>query len=265
MKALVVLSGGQDSTTCLAWAIARYGRDNVHAVTFNYGQRHAAELGAARKVAYIAGIAEHENTFDGGILPLPVSGRHEIVDIPRVLVGTSPLVSAQSNVEEYKDAQSLPGGLEKTFVPMRNTLFLTLAANRAVVLGIAASDHVVLVTGVSQEDYGGYPDCRQKFISALQYAFATSLDDPQLPTLGISTPLMDLDKHATVNLAMELEKDGLPVSKMLSYSHTCYNGQVPPCGKCHACLLREKGFKLAGVEDPLLTRLRLEQQSGASA
>src|SRR6478736_2200945 len=149
-KALVVLSGGQDSTTCLYWAKENF--DEVHAITFNYGQKHAIEIQSAQKIAQMAGVASHE------ILEFPAG----------ILKGSSPLVNPDSELEQYRDHGSLPGGLEKTFVPMRNQLFLTVAANRAYVLGITD-----LVTGVCQEDSGGYPDCTEDFILAVEDACCT--------------------------------------------------------------------------------------------
>lgn len=237
MKSLVVLSGGQDSTTCLALAIRDHGRENVFAVTFDYGQRHRVEIAAAATIANLAGI----------------SSRHEIILVQNVLRGTSPLVNKDSQVEQYSSAEALPGGLEKTFVPMRNTLFLTIAANRAVLIAMQTADkNVELVTGLSQEDYGGYPDCRQAFVNALGDAFESSLDDAELPQLLIVAPLMTLSKRLTV----ELSETMAPYSRtLLAYSHTCYNGEVPPCGHCHACLLRAKGYAEAGVVDPLVERL----------
>ncbi len=110
---------------------------------------------------------------------------------------------------------------------------------------------VDLFTGVSQEDYGGYPDCRFAFIDMLEKTAQLSLDAPELPRVRILAPLMFLDKTNTVKLAQQLPG----CMRMLSYSHTCYNGKVPPCGKCHACLLRQRGFDNAGVVDPLLDRL----------
>lgn len=229
-KALVVLSGGQDSTTCLYWAISQ-GFD-VYAVTFNYGQRHAREIEAAKKIAECAGI----------------STQHEVVDLGySILKGTSPLVSG-NELEQYADFNSLPGGLEKTFVPMRNQLFLTVAANRAYVLG--CSD---LVTGVCQEDSGGYPDCRQDFIDALEEAcnHGTFTGEPgTLDHLQIHTPLMDLTKEESVKLALELEN----CYSALAWSHTSYDGAYPPVGKDHATLLRAKGFAEAGIPDPLVLR-----------
>lgn len=226
-KALVVLSGGQDSTTCLFWAKAHF--DEVEAVTFNYGQRHRVEIQSAIKVAELAGV------------------KHEIVDVGPILAGSSPLVSGNT-LETYASADVLPGGLEKTFVPGRNAMFAVLAANRAYA---ARANAVVL--GVSQEDYGGYPDCRIEFIRAMEAALNLGLryDDADEFKLTIETPVIYLDKKHTVELAMSLPG----CMEALAYSHTCYAGQVPPCGSCHACLLRERGFALAGVQDPLVARL----------
>ena len=236
MKALVILSGGQDSTTCLALAIQKHGARNVRAVSFDYGQRHAEELNAASRIARMAGLI--------------TDGHHEIIDAKYLLEGTSPLVSANA-VEQYASAAVLPGGLEKTFVPMRNSLFLILAANRAVVWSLGNNSVVEMYTGVGQEDYGGYPDCRETFIELMERTINASLDDPTLPQIKIVTPLMHLTKAETVRLS-----ESIPgCREMLAWSHTCYNGEVPPCGNCHACLLRQKGYAEAGFMDPLLERL----------
>lgn len=232
-KALVVLSGGQDSTTCLHWA-GNQGFDEIHAITFDYNQRHAAELDAARKIAADFGVKSHE-----------------VVTLGPILKGTSPLVS-DAELEQYDDKDSLPGGLEKTFVPMRNQLFLTIAANRAYVLGCRN-----LVTGVCQEDFGGYPDCRQVFIDALETACNQGTftgQDGALGALKIHTPLMFLTKAESVHLAKRIPG----AYEALAYSHTSYDGQYPPVGHDHATLLREKGFFEAGLPDPLILRAVFE-------
>lgn len=234
-KALVVLSGGQDSTTCLFWSIKEYGVENVHAITFNYGQRHVREIEAATKIAQLAGVAD----------------RHEVCTLGDILRSTSPLVSG-SELEQYADHQSLPGGLEATFVPMRNTLFLTIAANRAYELRAFN-----IVTGVCEEDFGGYPDCRQVFIEALEDAFNHSINEHDEPLSGmqyrftIETPLMRLTKSASVFLARDL---GDECWNALAYSHTAYDGAYPPVNRDHATLLRAKGFEEAGLPDPLIVR-----------
>lgn len=229
-KALIVLSGGQDSTTAAFWA-KNNGFDELHAVTFDYGQRHAVEVDAARKVAKLLRCKSHE------IIELGAD----------VLAGTSPLVS-DAELEQYEDHASLPGGLEKTFVPMRNQLFLTIAANRAYVLGINN-----LITGVCQEDSGGYPDCRQSFVTSLAQASSEGTftgKEGAPPALNIHTPLMDLTKAESVLLALKLKN----CYAALAQTHTSYDGQYPPVGKDHATLLRAKGFEEAGVPDPLVLR-----------
>ena len=224
-KALVIFSGGQDSTTCLYWAKQHF--DEVNALTFDYGQRHRRELDAAHLIGKMCGVASHE---------LVTLGRD-------VLKGTSPLVSGEK-LEQYEDHHSLPGGIEKTFVPMRNQLFLTIAANRAVCLGAE-----VMVTGVCEEDFGGYPDCRQVFINAVELATNRS-NEGAAPVMEIATPLMRLTKAKTVKLALELPG----CYRALAYSHTAYDGQYPPVGHDHATLLRAKGFEEACVPDPLILR-----------
>lgn len=230
-KAVVVLSGGQDSTTCLFHALAQENQEVVLAVTFDYGQRHKIEIYSAIKIAQMAGVP------------------HEIIKLgDQILKGTSPLTDPNAELEQYADYNSLPGGLEKTFVPMRNQLFLTIAANRAAVLGAS-----VLYTGVCEEDYGGYPDCRRQFIDVLMHAsrLGTFTGEGGMPNhFYISTPLMYKTKAQTVEMAVELPG----CMEALAYSHTAYDGAYPPIGKDHATLLRAKGFAEAGIPDPLILR-----------
>lgn len=222
-KALVIFSGGQDSTTCLYWAKQKY--ESVHALTFDYGQRHSIELDSARKIAEIAGVS------------------HEVLVLGHIFAGLSPLTDSSRAVERYDDADQMPDGIADTFVPGRNILFLSLAANRAYVLGINT-----VVIGVAQQDFGGYPDCRLDFIEKMQAAVGSGLDSD----FRIESPLMHLTKKQTVELAVSLPG----CVEALAYSTTCYNGVVPPCGSCNSCLLRAKGFDQAGIDDPLLLRLR---------
>lgn len=234
-KAIVVLSGGQDSTTCLFWAKKHLPDHELHAVTFDYNQRHSAELQAAAKVAQLAEVrgAYHNN--------------HEVVTLGPILKGASPLVS-DNKLEQYKDHSSLPGGLEKTFVPMRNQLFLTLAMNRAAVIGADT-----IITGVCEEDYGGYPDCRDVFIKNLEGTSNLGLYGLEMSNkdwISILTPLMKLTKAQTVKLALDLPG----CYPALAYTHTAYDGAYPPTGKDHATLLRAKGFEEATVPDPLVLR-----------
>ena len=231
-KALVVLSGGQDSTLCLHWAL-QYGFDDVQAVAFDYGQKHRIELEMAQVQADRAGI------------------KLEIINMQGLLGGTSPLTNPEVELEQYEDGD-LPGGLEKTFVPMRNQTFMTIAANRAYVIGATN-----LVTGVCQADSGGYPDCRQNFINALTTAInlGTFTGEPgTVKPLKIHTPLMDLSKAESIHMAMRIP--GAYAS--WAYSHTAYDGAYPPLGFDHATVLRAQGFEEAGVPDPLTLRAACE-------
>lgn len=217
-KALVVLSGGQDSTTCLYWAIDRFGRENVSALTFDYGQRHRIELQCAREIAADAGVPQAE---------LPI-------DTFEALGGTA-LTDDEIAVRNELDDES---GLPNTFVPGRNLIFLTFAAAYAWQRGITH-----LVTGVAQTDYSGYPDCREETIQAVQESVRLGMEF----NVEIHTPLMHLSKKETVELA-----DRLGALPAMALTHTCYNGERPPCGKCPACELRAKGFEEAGIDDPLV-------------
>jgi len=219
-RAVVVLSGGQDSTTCLYWAIDRYGRDKVETLTFDYGQRHRIELECAARVAEFAGVA---NT----ILPIDTF----------TALGGDALTDADVPVEAGTDDTT---GLPSTFVPGRNLVFLAFAAAFAYRRGAAN-----LVTGVAQTDYSGYPDCREGTITSLQHTLRLGMEFD----VTIHTPLMHLSKRETVELARDL--GALPA---MAFTHTCYNGKRPPCGSCPACELRAKGVAEAGIEDPLLAK-----------
>ena len=221
-KALVVLSGGQDSTTCLYWTIDKFGRENTEAVTFDYGQRHRIELDCARTVADMAGV------------------KHTLLPINTFsALGKNALTDCAIEIKSELDGQT---NLPNTFVPGRNLIFLTFAAALAYQKGID-----ILVTGVAQTDYSGYPDCRQATISALERAIRLGMESD----LKIHTPLMARSKKETVELAQRLG-----ALESMAFTHTCYEGQQPPCGHCPACVLRAKGFDEAGICDPLITRFK---------
>lgn len=217
-KALVVLSGGQDSTTCLHWAIDRFGRTNVSSITFDYGQKHRIELECAREVAAAAGVAN---------VCLPID--------TFAALGGDALTDMAIPVSDEADQET---ELPVTFVAGRNLIFLTFAAAYAYRHGI---QHIV--TGVAQTDYSGYPDCREETMVALQRAITLGMDRE----FTIHTPLMHRSKKETVELAVRLG-----VLEAMALTHTCYNGLRPPCGECQACRLRARGFAEAGVQDPLL-------------
>ncbi len=220
-KALVVLSGGQDSTTCLYWAINEFGRENVSSISFDYGQRHKIELEAAQKVAEIAGVA------------------HDILPINTFAVLGGNALTDDIDVQQEVDEQTQ---LPNTFVPGRNLIFLTFAGAWAYGRGI---EH--LITGVAQTDYSGYPDCRENTLSALEQTLRLGMEY----NITIHTPLMNLSKSDTMELA-----ERLGAMDAMAWTHTCYNGQQPPCGECSACILRAKGFAEAQRPDPLIERFK---------
>jgi len=213
-NAVVVHSGGQDSTTCLYWALERFAE--VHALTFDYGQRHRIEIDCARAIAQRAGV------------------QHTVLPIDTLAaLGGNALTDAGQAVRA-----AAGGALPNTFVPGRNLLFLTCAAAYAWQRGMRH-----LVTGVAQTDYSGYPDCRETTIAALAHALCLGMERE----FEIHTPLMHLSKKDTVLLAQSLG-----ALEAMALTHTCYNGLRPPCGKCPACELRAKGFAEAGIADPLI-------------
>jgi 7-cyano-7-deazaguanine synthase len=222
-KAVCLLSGGLDSSTCLA--VARREGYACYALSFDYGQRHRVELEAARKVATHLGAKQHVvvsidlRQFGGSAL----TG-----DIP---------VPKQRAVEEMKH------GIPVTYVPARNTVFLSFALAWAEVL--EASD---IFLGVNAVDYSGYPDCRPEYIEAFERManLATKAGVEERIHIRIHAPLVRLSKAEIVRLASELGVD-------LSLTHSCYDPdpQGRPCGACDSCLLRRKGFEEAGIQDPL--------------
>lgn len=224
-KAAVLLSGGQDSTTCLYWALDLYKPDELVAVSVHYGQRHVTELAAASEIARGAGVRHV-------VLPLPALG---FIGDSALLNKTLPLDAAGGR----PDAQA-PDGLPTSFVPGRNLLFLALAA--AVACKEGARD---IITGVCEADYSGYPDCRREFVDAMERTLNLAMPSSAGP-FRVHTPLMHLSKLETVRLAERLPG----CLKALARSVTCYHGKRPGCGECPACVLRAKGFALANLTDP---------------
>lgn len=220
--ALVLLSGGQDSATCLAWALQRFAR--VETIAFDYGQRHRVELDCR-----LAVLRELRARFPAWGERL---GDDHLVDLSLLrALGDSALTSERA-IEMRAD------GLPSTFVPGRNLLFLTTAAALAFRRGVS-----VLVGGMCETDYSGYPDCRDNTLKALQVALSLGLARP----MTIDTPLMFLDKAATWALAHALGGDAL-VELIVEHSHSCYLGERGVrhawgygCGACPACDLRARG------------------------
>lgn len=207
-EALVVFSGGQDSTTCLFWALKRFKK--VSTLTFTYGQKHSLEVEMARRIAEEAGVS-----FD-------------LLDVSFISkIGTSALTDTSIKMDEEKPEDGVPN----TFVPGRNLFFLSVAAVYARERGIKH-----LVTGVSQTDFSGYPDCRDSFIKSLNVTLNLAMEEQ----FTIHTPLMWIDKAETWALADRLGVLDLVRTKTL----TCYNG-VPGdgCGHCPSCKLRNEGLR----------------------
>ena len=208
-KALVVLSGGQDSTTCLFWAAEKYKKENVSAIGFDYGQRHLKELECAEKICRGAGIEFH-------IIKTPIINE----------LSANSLTRSDIPVEEKKPEGAPPN----TFVEGRNHLFLSYAAIYAKTHGITD-----LVTGVCETDFSGYPDCRDIFIKSLNVTLNLAMDYP----FAIVTPLMWLTKAETWELADRLGVLDLIYNETL----TCYNGvKGEGCGHCPSCYLRKRGY-----------------------
>lgn len=223
-RAVVLLSGGLDSATCLA--LARHGGFEAYALSFRYGQRHDAELEAARRVAEALGAAEHR-----------------IVDIDLAAFGGSSLVG-DGDIPKGRDARDIGAGIPSTYVPARNTIFLSYALAWAEVLG--AGD---LFIGVNALDYSGYPDCRPEFVAAFEsVANAGTRTGTTGAGYRIHAPLIEWSKAEIIRRGNELGVDyGMTVS--------CYDAtDAGACGSCDACVLRRKGFADAGVSDP--TRYR---------
>lgn len=223
-KALVLFSGGQDSTTCLAWALERY--EHVETIGFDYGQRHEVELQCRIKI-----LLEIRNRFPNWAKRL---GDDHVIDLKLLAQISDTAMTAQKTIEFEKN------GLPNTFVPGRNLLFLTFASTIAY-----RRDLTVLVGGMCETDYSGYPDCRDNTLKATQVALSLGMDAPVI----IETPLMWLNKAQTWRLAEDLGNRDL-VSLIQEESHTCYLGTRRHkhewgygCGTCPACELRKTGYE----------------------
>lgn len=207
-KALVIFSGGQDSTTCLLQAIADYGRENVETISFHYGQRHAIELEKAKWI-----------TTDLGV-------KQTIIDTSVIKQTTNnALIDSSQQIQPAQD-----GNYPNTFVDGRNMLFLLLAGCYAKQQGIAD-----IIIGVCETDFSGYPDCRDVFVKSMNVTMNLAMDY----AFNIITPLMYLTKAQTWALADELGY----LDYVQTHTHTCYYGVEGGCGNCPSCLLRDKGLQ----------------------
>ena len=223
-KAVVLLSGGLDSCTCMAVAKSR-GFD-VYPISFNYHQRHRIELEGAKKIADFYHVK-----------------RHLIIETNMDAIGGSALTDCQIEVPEGDIHRT---EVPDTYVPARNLIFLSYAVGYAEVLG---ANHVYI--GVNSVDYSGYPDCRPEFIQRFQALsdYSTTATAVEGKHITIETPLQELSKAEIVKLGVKL---GAPYQ----YTHSCYKGGEKACGVCDSCKLRLEGFREAGIEDPIAYETR---------
>ncbi len=225
-KAIVLASGGLDSTTIMA--IVNYKGYDIYALSFDYGQRHKIELEAAKKVA---------KYFD--------AKKHLILHIELDTIGGSALTEDIIPPQERNLKEISSSGVPTTYVPARNIIFLSYALAWAEVLG---STNIFI--GVNAIDFSNYPDCRQEFVESFQKtANLATKAGMEGKKIQIHAPLMHMTKG-------EIIKKGISLGIDYSMTHSCYNPGKDglPCGRCDSCLLRKKGFEEAGVKDPLLTR-----------
>ena len=222
-KAVVLLSGGLDSTTALYWTLKKGYR--VEALSVDYGQRHKKELGAARRVAKLAGVPLHE------------------LKVRLPWLSGSSLVNRKKALPHLKLANIGRGGVPSTYVPGRNTVFLSFGVSLADAVGAEA-----IVIGANALDYSGYPDCRPQFTRAFeQVARQGTKRGSEGKPLRVLAPLLSLDKRGIVALA---KKVGAP----LHLTWSCYAGGRKICGACDSCQLRAKGFTESGIPDPAVGR-----------
>jgi len=219
-KAVILFSGGLDSTTCLA--IAKAQGFTCYALSFNYTQRHAAELIAAQRIAQVMGVAEHR-----------------VVNLDIGQFGGSALTDTHINVPDYQETTQIPA----TYVPARNTIFLAIALGFAETIG--AYD---IYIGANAVDYSGYPDCRPQFIDAFQtLANVATKAGAEGEQFTIQAPLLHLSKAEIIQTGRQLGVD-------YSLTVSCYqlDEHGAACGRCDSCVLRQRGFAAADIEDPTL-------------
>lgn len=217
--AVVLLSGGLDSTTAAAWAKAQ--GHPLFALSFDYGQRHRRELASARKVAAALGVREHR-----------------VLKVPLGQLGGSALTDTAIPVP--RAGKSIGARIPSTYVPARNTVFLSLALAYAETVGARA-----IVIGANALDYSGYPDCRPEYLAAFEaMANLATKAGVEGKRLAILAPLVELSKADIVRLGLRLQAP-------LGSTWSCYRGGRRPCGTCESCVLRRKGFEAAGVADPV--------------
>ena len=219
-KAIVLFSGGLDSTTCLYWAIAQ--GYTCEALTVCYGQRHEREVAAARAIAQTLGV------------------KHHLITLNLPWLQSSSLVNRSAEIPDIAVEEITRAGIPSTYVPGRNLLFLALAGSLLDSVGAQA-----IIAGPNAVDFSGYPDCTPQFFAAAAQALNRGTKTGVQRGIKVLAPLMDLSKAEIVKLAASLQ---VPFERTWS----CYAGGEKPCGKCDSCKLRARGFEQAGVRDTAL-------------
>ncbi|WP_035589783.1 7-cyano-7-deazaguanine synthase QueC [Hippea jasoniae] len=232
-KAIVIFSGGLDSTTCLFWALDEF--DEVHTITFNYSQRHSIEIDFAKKTLQLAEQIKGKKIFP------------HFFNIDLSQIGGSALTDSSIDVPKNRSINEIESGIPVTYVPFRNGIFLSIT-------GAMAERYEIfnIIGGWNMLDYSGYPDCRENFLRSFEQTlnYGTKAGS-EGKTFTIHTPLLKMKKSQIIVFGKKHQAN-------YSYSYSCYEGKETPCGKCDACILRAKGFKEAGIEDDFLVRLRNE-------
>jgi len=231
-SALVIFSGGLDSTTCLYWAVNNYSV--VHTLTFLYGQRNKVEVGYAKKTVDLIKKAGKDINM-------------HFFKIDLFQIGGSALTDRGIAVPKRRTLKDIGYGVPATYVPFRNGIFLSLAA------AFAEKENVDdVIGGWNTVDFSGYPDCREDFLKTMEKAInlGTKRGIEEKP-IHVVFPLIHKSK-------MEIIKFGKEMGADYSYAYSCYEGKEIPCGECDSCILRKKGFTEAGFEDDFLVRLKKE-------
>ncbi len=229
-KALVIYSGGLDSTTCLFWALDRF--DTVETVTFNYNQRHIIEIKYSKKTIELAQKIKKKT----------IKTHYFSIDLAQI--GGSALTDSTIEVPKNRDEKAIQSEIPITYVPFRNGIFLSIAAAIA-----EKNDISNIVGGWNMLDYSGYPDCRDNFLQSFEQSInlGTKRGSEGKP-FSILTPLIRMTKSEIILFGKEHSAD-------YSYAYSCYSGNEEPCMECDSCLLRAKGFKQANIKDDFLVRI----------
>jgi 7-cyano-7-deazaguanine synthase len=245
---VILLSGGLDSTTVAAYAM-KQGYELI-GITVHYGQKHSKEVESAKKIAQVMGM------------------KHEVIDVSffKRLAWYSALTSSESfTVPKQRDNSKMAKDIPITYVPLRNTLFVTIAAAfvESEVLNLIGREEVnpgevqaSIFIAANAIDYSGYPDCRPEYYEQMAKAIfqGSKLGAQYAKPISIETPIILKTKAEIIKMAMDLKAP-------LEYTWSCYEGGELPCGKCDSCILRAKGFAEAGYEDPLIVRLKKDRRS----